>query len=111
MLSVPMSWGLRRLSAAILTNPTTLAATPAGSAGNLFINPADPAGVAANVVGFVKIAADSRLKPQLIGTESIKGNDCYHIRVVVDPYVANSVLNGAGSTLGSGQLDLWIMHD
>jgi hypothetical protein len=83
----------------------------AAAAGNLFINPADPAGVAANVVGFVKIAADSRLKPQLIGTESIKGNDCYHIRVVVDPYVANSVLNGAGSTLGSGQLDLWIMHD
>lgn len=83
----------------------------AAAAGNLFINPADPAGVAANVVGFVQIAADSRLQPKLLGSESIKGSDCYHISVVVDPFVANSVLNGAGSALGSGQLDLWIMHD
>jgi hypothetical protein len=29
----------------------------------------------------------------------------------VDPYVANTVLNGAGSALGAGQLDLWIRHD
>lgn len=83
----------------------------AAAAGNLLVNPADPAGAAANVVGFVQIAADSRLKPQLIGSESIQGVDTYHIRVVVDPYVANTVLNGAGSALGAGQLDLWIRHD
>jgi hypothetical protein len=75
-----------------------------------FPNPADPAGVAADVIGFVQIAADSRLKPQLIGTENVVGQETYHIRVNVDPSVANAVLNGAGSALGSGQLDLWIMQ-
>jgi hypothetical protein len=86
----------------------------ASAAGNVFKdfpNPADPAGVAADVIGFVQLAADSRLKPQLIGNENIAGVDAYHIRVTVDPSVANAVLNGSGSALGSGQLDLWIMHD
>ncbi len=82
----------------------------AAAAGNLFINPADPAGVAADVIGFIQIAADSRLSPQLIGTENVVGQETYHVRVTVDPSVANAVLAGAGSALGSGQLDLWIMQ-
>lgn len=86
-------------------------ASAVGNAFANFPNPADPAGVAADVIGFIQIAADSRLKPQLIGNENIVGVDTYHIRVTVDPSVANAVLNGAGSALGSGQLDLWIMHD
>jgi hypothetical protein len=83
----------------------------AAAAGNLFTNPADPAGAAADVIGMVKIAADSRLKPQLVGTENIEGADCYHIKVIVDPSVANSVLEAAGTALGAGELDLWIMQD
>ena len=86
-------------------------AAAAGNAFANFPNPADPAGVATDVIGFVQLAADSRLKPQLIGNENVVGVDTYHIRVTVDPSVANAVLNGSGSTLGSGQLDLWIMHD
>ena len=80
-------------------------------ASSLAVNPADPAGAASYVVGMVKIAADPHLKPELVGTEDIYGSPCYHVRVNMDPAVANSILTLVGSTLGTGQLDLWIMQD
>jgi len=83
----------------------------AAAASNLMSNPADPTQGASYVIGMIKVAADNRLQPQLIGSEQLFGSLSYHIRVIVDPVVANSVLNGVGSTLGSGQLDIWIMHD
>lgn len=83
----------------------------AGAAGNMTTNPADPTQGKSYIVGMIEVANDSRLNPQLIGTEQILGSACYHVRVNMDPYVANQVLNGAGTVLGAGQLDIWIMQD
>jgi hypothetical protein len=78
----------------------------------LSIDPVDtttgPVGV---VKSILKVAADKRLQPELIGTESPLGESCYHIRVTVTPEVVNERLGLGGTAVANGSLDLWILQD
>jgi hypothetical protein len=78
----------------------------------LSIDPVDTAtGPVAIVRSILRVAADSRLQPELVGMESPVDESCYHIRVTVTPEVVSERLGLGGTALNNGTLDLWIQED